>query len=79
MPEHPVEDEVVFGKDAWVYCNQHLAAHLTGWCEVSVSDKLGLGIYGISEGKKALAKCEKFALKIIANHQRTSLRSSLLR
>ncbi len=39
-------EELAFGKDAWVYCTQHMKPHLTGWCSVSNSDKLGLGIFG---------------------------------
>lgn len=58
------EDEKVFGKNAWVYCSQHLNAHETGWCGVSVRDKLGLGIVGHENGKKALQKCKDFNLTL---------------
>lgn len=58
------EDEQVFGKDAWVYCNQHLAAHMTGWCPISVRDKLGLGLFGDSKEREAFEKCRQFGLKL---------------
>ena len=35
------EDYLTFG-DCWVYCNQHLRPHKTGWCTVSVKDKIKL-------------------------------------
>lgn len=49
-----IEDERAFGKDAWVYCNQHLRPHQTGWCTISARDKVGLGV---SDAKAAYAKC----------------------
>lgn len=64
MDDKTTEDERVFGKDAWVYCNQHLTAHQTGWCTIGVRDKLGLGIFGLSNGKRALEKCREFSLKL---------------
>lgn len=36
------DDEKHFGKDCWVYCGSHLAPHTTGWCTVSVKDKVAL-------------------------------------
>jgi len=39
----PTADFLAFGDD-WVYCNQHLRPHSTGWCSVGVRDKIGLGI-----------------------------------
>ena len=58
------EDENIFGVDAWVYCSQHVNAHLTGWCGVSVRDKLGLGLIGEHNGRAALEKCRDFHLEI---------------
>lgn len=60
------EDEVVFGKDQWIYCSQHLRAHTTGWCKVSVRDKLGLGVIGQDREaqKSAFKKCREFKLEI---------------
>lgn len=54
-------DVAAFGRGAWVYCNQHLKPHLTGWCSVSVRDKIGLGV---STPEEAYAKCEAWGLKI---------------
>lgn len=34
-----VKEDSDFGKDAWVYCSQHMNPHSTGWCTVSVRDK----------------------------------------
>lgn len=31
-----------FGIGAFVYCNQHMRPHLTGWCGVSVDNKIKL-------------------------------------
>jgi hypothetical protein len=59
------EDEVVYGEGAWVYCAQHMNAHPTGWCTVSVRDKLGLGIVGHEKGKEAIEKCKAFGLELV--------------
>lgn len=58
------EDEIAFGKGAWVYCNQHLNAHQTGWCTVSVRDKVGLGIFGHENEKSALQKCKDWGFRL---------------
>jgi hypothetical protein len=57
----PTEDETVFGADAWVYCSQHVKPHQTGWCSVSVRDKIGLGV---DNAQAAYEKCRAFGLKI---------------
>lgn len=36
------DDERKFGRDRWVYCSQHVRPHTTGWCTVSVNDKVPL-------------------------------------
>ncbi len=36
------EDEQVFGENVFVYCNQHLRPHLTGWCTVPARNKIKL-------------------------------------
>lgn len=41
MSEKPTED-LSFGKEAWVYCDQHLRPHVTGWCTVSNRHKTPL-------------------------------------
>jgi len=33
------EDEKAFGSRAWIYCDQHMRPHETGWCTVGVSHK----------------------------------------
>lgn len=66
MVYDPKEDERVFGKDHWVYCNQHLRPHVTGWCTVDVRNKVGLGIYGNDNEnmKKAYSKCREWGFKL---------------
>ena len=54
------EDLVVFG-DQWVYCNQHLRPHKTGWCSVSPKNKVALGV---KNEKEAFEKCEAWNFKI---------------
>lgn len=36
------EDEVEFGRKTWVYCDQHMRPHMTGWCTVSNRNKIKL-------------------------------------
>jgi hypothetical protein len=55
--EDLTEDEIAFGKGAWVYCTQHMRPHQTGWCSVSPSDKVGLGV---TNAKNAVAKCRSW-------------------
>lgn len=33
------EDEKAFGERVWVYCDQHLRPHMTGWCTVASKNK----------------------------------------
>lgn len=40
--KEPTEDFKEFG-DTYVYCNQHLGVHKTGWCTVNVRNKVALG------------------------------------
>ena len=37
--ETMLEDQVMFGDNAWVYCDQHLAVHATGWCTLGAKHK----------------------------------------
>ncbi len=37
--EKITEDVKTFGKNVFVYCNQHLYPHLTGWCTVDSHHK----------------------------------------
>lgn len=52
MSYYPIED-AVFG-DTLIYCRQHLKVHETGWCSVSMRDKVGLGT---NDHKEAVEKC----------------------
>lgn len=54
IKKEKTEDEKVFGNKQLVYCHQHRRYHSTGWCTVSVSDKVGLGTNDVNE---ALRKC----------------------
>ncbi len=60
-----IEDFQMFG-DCYVYCNQHLNVHKTGWCTVSVRNKISLGKFeNTHQGLlDALNKAEEFGLKI---------------
>lgn len=49
--------------DAWVYCNQHLAAHKTGWCSVGVRNKVCL-CAGDKTEEEAVKKCLDFGFKL---------------
>lgn len=40
MIDKRTPDEVYFGEDRIVYCSQHMRPHYTGWCNVSVSNKI---------------------------------------
>lgn len=60
----PTEDEIAFGKDSWVYCNQHMRAHQTGWCSVSPRDKVGLGV---KTAQEALDKCRAWKFPLYAD------------
>jgi len=61
----PLSDEepdvAAFGRGAWVYCKQHCKPHQTGWCSVSVSDKIGLGVSSVDA---AYAKCREWKLHL---------------
>lgn len=65
----PTEDELAFGKDAWIYCNQHCRPHQTGWCTVAPRDKVGLGV---STGEEAMAKCRAWKFPLYADLERES-------
>lgn len=60
-PAPPTADVAAFGKDAWVYCSQHMKPHPTGWCTVSPRDKIGLGV---DNAKAALEKCHEWKFPI---------------
>jgi hypothetical protein len=55
------EDEMAFGKDAWIYCSQHMRPHETGWCSVSPRDKVGLGV---ATAEDAYQKCRDWGFPL---------------
>ncbi len=65
----PTEDELVFGKDAWVYCNQHMRPHITGWCSVAVRDKVGLGAVSVVSADAAYEKCREWGFALYTDRQ----------
>jgi len=51
----------------WVYCLQHLRPHETGWCTVSLYDKVGLGDFDgnrDSQREQAYEKCKHLGLLV---------------
>jgi|AntAceMinimDraft_11_1070367.scaffolds.fasta_scaffold75311_4 hypothetical protein len=57
----PTEDEVQFGHKVWVYCDQHMRPHLTGWCTVSARNKIQLKA---TTDIEAYAECKERNLEI---------------
>lgn len=71
MADEKTEDAKVFGEDVIIYCGQHLNPHATGWCTVSLRDKVSLGIkFGPSSKsydeamREAGDKCQRLGLKL---------------
>lgn len=60
MSDKPTEDFEKWG-DIWVYCNQHLRAHPTGWCSVDVRDKTPLEATGHVQ---AIQECRDRGFKL---------------
>jgi len=56
--EKPAGDEHM---GAWVYCNQHLRPHTTGWCTVRAPSKIPLKA---TTGEEAYAECKERGLFI---------------
>lgn len=61
------EDVAAFGRGAWVYCNQHMRPHLTGWCSVSPRDKVGLGV---KTAEEAYDKCRAWGFPLYADRNK---------
>lgn len=61
MDSEVTEDEKKFGRDAWVYCSQHLRPHRTGWCTVHVGSKEVLEAKTLED---AVAECDRRGLKV---------------
>lgn len=64
LTKPPTEDEIAFGRDAWVYCKAHMKAHQTGWCGVSPRDKVGLGV---TTAQEAYAKCRDWGFALYSD------------
>jgi len=65
MKTELTEDEIVFGKNMWIYCSQHLRPHVTGWCTVPVREKLGLGLSNDPNNEaSAYSKCKHLGLEL---------------
>jgi hypothetical protein len=61
MDQKMTEDAKHFGENVFVYCSQHLRPHSTGWCTVSVSNKIKLDA---TDEVAAYAECEAKGYKI---------------
>lgn len=57
----PTEDEITFGRKKWIYCSQHMAYHLTGWCTVSNFNKVALDATTVED---AQSECINKGLKL---------------
>jgi len=60
MPEI-TEDETYFGRGVYVYCDQHMRPHSTGWCTVGLKHKQKLDADNIQD---AYVECEAKELKV---------------
>ena len=56
-----VTDHKVFGEGSWVYCDQHLRPHLTGWCSVSPRNKI---LLDAQDEESAYAECKAKGYKL---------------
>jgi len=59
-PRNKADDFFEWG-DAWVYCDQHLRAHITGWCTVSLRNKTLLAANGHVQ---AIQECRERGFKL---------------
>ena len=51
-----VKEDLDMGKDAWIYCSQHMCPHTTGWCTANVRDKT---LLEATNYKDAAEECRK--------------------
>jgi hypothetical protein len=61
-PKVTTEDEIL---GEWVYCAQHCRPHRSGWCTVSLNDKVGLGPMNgdrTTQEREAVRKCRYLGL-----------------
>ena len=61
MDQKITEDAKHFGENVFIYCNQHLRPHRTGWCTVGVNNKVKLDA---TDEAAAYAECEAKGYKI---------------
>lgn len=67
MSDTRTADEQEFGRDAWVYCKDHVKPHQTGWCDIGVNRKISLGTFQgdhAQQARQAYAKARDFGLPI---------------
>lgn len=48
----PTEDQIAFGRNVWIYCDQHMRPHQTGWCSVGSHHKIKLDAVTQAEAYK---------------------------
>jgi hypothetical protein len=65
MADEITEDVVMFGRDAWVYCAQHLRPHTTGWCTVHSDQKT---LLDATSSKGAYAECARRGFRLFDPH-----------
>ena len=64
MADKVTEDAKKFGADVWVYCRQHLRPHQTGWCTVSVDQKV---LLEATSAEAAYAECKQKGFHIYSH------------
>lgn len=57
----PQEDAREFGEKAWIYCDQHMRPHTTGWCTVGTRHKVKLDA---TSAEEAYAECKQKGLAL---------------
>ena len=67
MSEDPKEDARIFGENVWVYCDQHMRPHLTGWCTVGPRNKTKLDA---TDMKAAFQECRDKGYELYEDLQR---------
>jgi hypothetical protein len=65
------EERETFGENTWVYCDQHMRPHLTGWCTVGVRNKTKLNFTPSGDHqedcKAAVAECRARGFELYAD------------
>lgn len=65
----PDEDAKVFGEGRYVYCNQHMHPHTTGWCTVSPRNKT---LLEATERDAAYAECRAKGFELYGETKQSS-------